>query len=157
MFLVKLRTLQLLKLLFDMKNGIIELACIIDDDDIYLNLIKRVIETKKLCENLIIFKNGKQSLDYFESLLQNLNEGEVPDIILIDLNMPIMDGWEFVEQFTKIKNRFNKLITLYIVSSSINPADIDRAKSLNSIKDYLVKPIVINQLETIFNKSSQLS
>ncbi|NMH87448.1 response regulator [Flavivirga algicola] len=137
-----------------MKNKLIELACIIDDDDIYINLIRRIIETKKLCENLIVFKNGKQSLDYFESLLQNSNEDKVPDIILIDLNMPIMDGWEFIEQFTKIKNRFNKLITLYIVSSSINPVDIDRAKSLNTIKDYLVKPIVINQLETIFDISA---
>ncbi|GAA3600582.1 response regulator [Flavivirga amylovorans] len=137
-----------------MNNKLIELACIIDDDDIYTNLVKRVIETKKLCKNLIIFKNGKQSIDYFEALLQNLEDSKIPDIIFIDLNMPIMDGWEFIEQFTKIKNRFNKLITLYIVSSSINPVDIDRAKSLNSIKGYLVKPIVINELEVIFNKSA---
>ncbi|AUP79745.1 response regulator [Flavivirga eckloniae] len=137
-----------------MSNKLIELACIIDDDDIYINLIKRVIETKKLCENLIVFKNGKQSIDYFQALLENLDRDKIPDIILIDLNMPIMDGWEFIEQFTKIKNKFNKLITLYIVSSSINPADIDRAKSLNSIEGYLVKPIVINKLERIFNKSA---
>ncbi len=137
-----------------MKNKLVELACIIDDDDIYINLIKRIIETKKLCENLIVFKNGKQSLDYFEALLQNLDYDKIPDIILIDLNMPIMDGWEFIEQFTKIKNRFNKAITLYVVSSSINPVDIDRAKSLNSIKDYLVKPVKIDQLETIFNASA---
>ncbi len=152
MFLVKLKNLQLLKSLFEMKNKLVELACIIDDDDIYINLIKRIIETRKLCENLIVFKNGKQSLDYFESLLQDTDEDKIPDIILIDLNMPIMDGWEFIEQFTKIKNRFNKSITLYIVSSSINPIDIDRAKSLNTIKDYLVKPIVMNQLESIFNE-----
>ncbi len=154
MFLVKLKNLQLLKSLFEMKNKLVELACIIDDDDIYINLIKRIIETRKLCENLIVFKNGKQSLDYFESLLQDTDEDKIPDIILIDLNMPIMDGWEFIEQFTKIKNRFNKSITLYIVSSSINPIDIDRAKSLNTIKDYLVKPIVMNQLESIFNESA---
>ncbi|WP_303316344.1 response regulator [Flavivirga abyssicola] len=136
-----------------MNNKLIELACIIDDDDIYTNLVKRVIKTKKLCENLITFKNGKQSIDYFEALLQNSDNNKIPDIIFIDLNMPIMDGWEFIEQFNKIKNRFNKLITLYIVSSSINPVDIDRAKSLNSVKDYLVKPVVINELENIFNES----
>ncbi len=137
-----------------MNKKLIELACIIDDDDIYINLIKRVIETKKLCENLIVFKNGKQSIDYFEALLQNLEEDKIPDIIFIDLNMPVMDGWEFIEQFTKIKTKFNKLITLYIVSSSINPVDIDRAKSLNNIEGYLVKPIIIHELENIFNKSA---
>ncbi|GAA3632735.1 response regulator [Flavivirga jejuensis] len=136
-----------------MNKKLIELACIIDDDDIYINLVKRVIETKKLCENLIIFKNGKQSIDYFEELLLNLKEDKIPDIIFIDLNMPVMDGWEFIEHFTKIKNKFNKLITLYIVSSSINPVDIDRAKSLNSIEGYLVKPIIINELENIFKSA----
>lgn len=129
----------------------IELACIIDDDRIYVNLIKKIIETKKLCENLLIFNNGKQSLEYFEVLLENLDESRIPEIIFLDLNMPVMDGWEFLECFTKIKNKFNKTITLYVVSSSINPVDIKRAKRLNSVTDYLIKPIKIIELEAIFN------
>lgn len=84
-----------------------------------------------------------------------MHEEEVPEnIMFIDLNMPILDGWEFIERFTKIENKFNKLISLYIVSSSINPVDIDRAKSLSNIKDYLVKPVRITELETIFKKSA---
>ena len=65
-----------------------------------------------------------------------------------------MDGWEFLERFTKIKNKFGKVITLYVVSSSINPIDVTRAKSLSSVKDYLIKPINIAELENIFARSA---
>jgi len=65
-----------------------------------------------------------------------------------------MDGWEFLERFVKIKNKFGKVITLYIVSSSINPVDINRAKTLSEVEDYLVKPVNIGDLEHIFIKSA---
>jgi CheY-like chemotaxis protein len=133
----------------------VELACIIDDDKVYVNLVKKIIETKKLCENLMVFRDGKQSIDYFEALMENMKEDRIPEIIFLDLNMPVMDGWEFLERFTKIKNKFNKVITLYVVSSSINPLDVRRAKSLSSVKDYLIKPINITELENIFCKPTE--
>jgi len=135
-------------------NPDIKLACIIDDDNMYVSLVKKIIDTKKLCDNLLIFKDGKESIDYFEGILNNLTEDQIPEIILLDLNMPVMDGWEFLDRFTKIKNKFNKFITLYVVSSSINPNDIDRAKSISTVEDYLVKPVNINELENIFKKTA---
>ncbi len=136
-----------------MEKKSIELACIIDDDNIYVNLIKKIIETKALCENLVVFNDGKQSIDYFEALLQNLDQKRIPDIIFLDLNMPVMDGWQFLERFTKIKNKFGKVITLYIVSSSIYPEDINRAKSLETVEDYLIKPVIISDLAKLFGKA----
>ena len=130
----------------------IELACIIDDDRIYVNLVKKIIEIKKLSQNLIIFKNGKEALDYFKAILGNISENRLPDIIFLDLNMPVMDGWEFLSEFVKIKNNFNKKITLYVVSSSIDPRDLQRAKSFNLVTDYLIKPIELNQFEKIFDQ-----
>ena len=136
-----------------MEKKSIQLACIIDDDNIYVNLIKKIIEAKELCESLIIFNDGKQSIDYFEALLQNLDKERIPDIIFLDLNMPVMDGWQFLERFTKIKNKFGKVITLYIVSSSIYPEDINRAKSLETVEDYLIKPVIISDLAKLFGKT----
>lgn len=130
----------------------IGLACIIDDDNMYVNLVKRIVEAKNLCKNLMVFQNGKDALNYFEAILTNLNKRTIPEIIFLDLNMPVMDGWEFLDNFTKIKNKLGKTITLYIVSSSINPVDIERAKSINTVKDYLIKPVTIEDLETIFLK-----
>ncbi|MBG6133158.1 CheY-like chemotaxis protein [Aquimarina sp. EL_43] len=132
----------------------IGLACIIDDDNMYVNLVKRIVEAKNLCNNLMVFQNGKDALNYFEAILTNLNKKTIPEIIFLDLNMPVMDGWEFLDNFTKIKNKLGKTITLYIVSSSINPVDIERAKSINTVKDYLIKPVTIEDLEAIFLKQT---
>lgn len=131
----------------------IGLACIIDDDNMYVNLIKRIIEAKNLCQNLLLFQNGKDALAYFETVLQNSNQEQIPEIIFLDLNMPIMDGWEFLNKFIHIKNNFGKAIPLYVISSSINPIDIDRAKGFEEVKDYIVKPITIDNLEHIFQEA----
>lgn len=135
-------------------NKKIGLACIIDDDNMYVNLVKKIVEAKNLCKNLMVFQNGKEALTYFEAILTNLDKKTIPDIIFLDLNMPVMDGWEFLENFTKIKNKLEKTITLYIVSSSINPVDIERAKSINTVKDYLIKPVTLKELEAIFLKQA---
>jgi len=135
-------------------NTKINLACIIDDDSIYVNLIKKIIETKKLCDNLLVFNDGKEGIEYFEALLQNLNEENIPEVILLDINMPVMDGWEFIERFTKIRHKFKHQITLYLVSSSIDIRDIEKAKSLSTVENYLVKPVKIDELEAVFNKSA---
>ncbi len=133
----------------------VELACIIDDDKIYVNLVKKIIEIKKLSENLLIFKNGKEALDYFKDIMQNVtDEDKLPDIIFLDLNMPVMDGWEFLNEFIKIKNNLNKKITLYVVSSSIDPRDLERAKSFNLVTDYLIKPIELKKFEKIFDRTA---
>ena len=80
----------------------IKLACIIDDDEVYINLVKKVIDIKKLSENLLVFKNGREALDYFSAIIENLNQNAFPEIILLDLNMPVMDGWDFLKKFTQI-------------------------------------------------------
>ncbi|MCM8569512.1 response regulator [Gramella jeungdoensis] len=133
----------------------VELACIIDDDKIYVNLVKKIIEIKKLSENLLIYKNGKEALDYFKEIMENVtDEDKLPDIIFLDLNMPVMDGWEFLNEFIKIKNQLNKKITLYVVSSSIDPRDLERARSFNLVTDYLIKPIELKKFEKIFEKTA---
>ena len=133
----------------------VELACIIDDDKIYVNLVKKIIEIKKLSENLLIYKNGKEALDYFKNSMSSVtHEDLLPDIIFLDLNMPVMDGWEFLNEFLKIKNNLNKKITLYVVSSSIDPRDLERAKSFNMVTDYLIKPIELKKFEKIFEKTA---
>ncbi|MFT5890078.1 MAG: response regulator RpfG family c-di-GMP phosphodiesterase [Dokdonia sp.] len=128
----------------------IEIACIIDDDDMYVNLITKVLDIKNLVKNLLIFKNGKEALDYFVRTLKLLEERKIPQIILLDLNMPIMNGWEFLSSLSEYDFPELKNATLYIVSSSINPADIERSKTINLVKDFLIKPVTMDQLSEIF-------
>ncbi len=128
----------------------IELACIIDDDDMYVNLITKVIDLRKLSKNLIIFRNGKEALDYFVSAFKKMERRDIPEVILLDLNMPIMDGWQFLNELSKYDFKELNETTLYIVSSSINPADIERSKAISMVKDFLVKPIRPNEIAEVF-------
>ncbi|WP_299313321.1 response regulator [uncultured Aquimarina sp.] len=126
-------------------------VCIIDDDNMYVNLVSKIIELKKLSEKVIVFNNGKEALNFFiKSTQDNAEEDIVPQVIFLDLNMPIMDGWEFLEEFTKIRDEISKKIDLYVVSSSIDIRDIDRAKSIKVVSDYLTKPIKLDDFEKIF-------
>ena len=128
----------------------IKLSCIIDDDDVYINLIRKIIDIKKLSENLLIFKNGQEALDYFKPIMENLSDQSFPEIILLDLNMPVMDGWKFLNEFTQFKTQYDIKTTLYIVSSSINPYDVAKAKSYSLVTDYLIKPVQLEAFEALF-------
>lgn len=130
----------------------IDIACIIDDDEMYVSLITKVIDIHNLAKSLIIFKNGQEALDYFVSAFLHLEERVVPQIILLDLNMPVMDGWSLLEELSKYDFPALKNSTLYIVSSSINPIDIKRSREFNLVQDFLVKPIVPNDLAAVFSK-----
>ncbi|MBQ4819955.1 response regulator [Aquimarina sp. MMG016] len=127
----------------------IESVCIIDDDNIYINLLTKIIELKRLSESVIVFKNGKEALDYFLETIDNTIQPEVPQVIFLDLNMPVMDGWEFLNEFSKIKDKIRDKIDLYVVSSSIDSRDIERAKAIDVVDDYLTKPIKLDVFEKI--------
>jgi len=124
-----------------------KLTCIIDDDTIYVSLLKKLIQLKKLCDNILVFKNGKEAIDFFK------DSESLPDLILLDLNMPIMNGWEFLEAFSPINKQLGNITTpnLYVVSSSIDPVDSEKAKKIECVRDYISKPISIQNFEQIFS------
>lgn len=125
----------------------INTVCIVDDDEIYIYGIKKLISLKKLGTNLIEFPNGKEAIDF---LMNPENTEQLPDVIFLDINMPVMDGWDFMENFAQIKPHLGKKITVYMVSSSINEADIKRAKTISDITDYVVKPVTYDKLLELF-------
>jgi len=123
----------------------IDITCIVDDDPIFIFGAKRMMELSNFCNSFMIFKNGKEAIDNLKPIMQS---GEnIPDVILLDINMPIMDGWQFLDEFTTIES--HKQITIYIVSSSIDPMDINRVKRYESVSNYIVKPISIDTLKQI--------
>ncbi len=85
--------------------------------------------------------------------LEKLNNGSNPDLILLDLNMPEINGWEFIDQFRKIK----KAIPVIILTSSVNYSDYNKSKQYSEVVDYIDKPLNKLKIEKIFNYVSSKS
>ncbi|RZS99833.1 response regulator [Aquimarina brevivitae] len=124
----------------------IDLACIIDDDPIFVYGIQKMIAMGEFCNNFMVYSNGQEALDALTIIIKN--KEKLPEVILLDLNMPILDGWQFLDEFTKVK--LDEKIMIYIVSSSIDPTDVLRAKSYENVSNYVVKPIDLEQLRQLF-------
>ncbi len=121
--------------------------CIIDDDEIYIFLMKKSFAVMGVKNEIISFLNGADALEEFHSLKDN--HEELPAVILLDINMPIMDGWEFLNEFRKLSAGISNEIPIYIVSSSIAIEDIEKSKTFPEIVDYLTKPVELETLVTI--------
>jgi CheY-like chemotaxis protein len=124
---------------------------VIDDDVIYQTIINKLIQKSGMFSTHSSFMNGKEALIALNNTIE-IKEENIPDIILLDINMPIMDGWEFMEEFKSLKSKINKHITIHIVSSSIAMEDRNKSKTFPDIISYLSKPISVNNLITISSK-----
>lgn len=117
---------------------------LVDDDDTFVFLTKKTIEQTKLVDLIKVFENGLEALNFLKENKNNVSA--LPEIILLDLSMPIMNGWQFLEEYTKLNPTIGKKITIYICSSSISHDDITRAKKINEVSDYIIKPITKEKL-----------
>lgn len=124
---------------------------IIDDDEIYVYAIKRLIKIRNLSERVVTFKNGKQAIDYFTDT--PLTEILMPDVILLDVRMPVLDGWGFLEAFSELDFVGKNKVGVFMVSSSIDPRDIDKADQFPMVEKYLFKPIDSDDLSLIFTNN----
>ena len=118
---------------------------VIDDDDINIFIIKKIVEKTGLNINMVSKGNGQLALDYIKEIL--LNPSEFPQLMLIDINMPIMNGWEFVEAYQKLE--VEQKVEMYILSSSVYENDIEKTKSYPSVKGFISKPLSIERLKEL--------
>lgn len=120
---------------------------IVDDDTIFVFVLKKLLEKNGNFGKMIDFKNGNDAIDVLFG-----SESELPCVILLDLNMPILDGWQFLDQLedSKLKDQLN----VYIMSSSIDRSDIDKSKKYSIVKDFISKPVNADKLDKILSDLS---
>ena len=125
------------------------LLAIVDDDKIFQFTLTRVINYNKQVERIINFSDGEKAIQYLTD--NKVTNENIPDIIFLDSNMPILDGWQFIEEYKRIKTEIKKKIVIVMWSSSINPIDTERASKISEISNYLIKPIKLEEVKTFFD------
>lgn len=113
-------------------------ALLIDDDPIFNFLSSKILERLKVVHQIHTANNGKDAIDLIHS--NYLLSASLPDLILLDLNMPILDGFGFIEAFKELDVPHKEKVNIIIVTSSPNPKEIERANILG-VTRYLSKPI----------------
>ena len=130
-----------------------DLILCVDDDPITLMLCKMVISKSSFSKEIITAQNGEEALNYFDNLkLNNLGEkiNNYPTLVFLDLNMPVMDGWDFLDHFSKEEyTSFFKDTKVIVLSSTIDPADINKSKTYPMVIDFISKPITKEVLENL--------
>lgn len=104
------------------------------------------------CSDVIVYNNGKEAIDGLRSLVKE--KKEMPSLIFLDLNMPVMDGWEFLDDFITIPNNNIEKVHVYVISSSIDANDFIRARNYEVVNNYILKPITPEDLVAVLKMFS---
>lgn len=130
-----------------------DLTCIllIDDDPATNFLNKLIIEETAINAYIKVTEGGREALEYLTCTGQYSNETKYPQpgIILLDINMPGMNGWEFMEEYQKLPDEQKGKILLVMLTTSLNPDDRKRAGMIDDIEDFVSKPLSPETLKKI--------
>ncbi len=127
------------------------------DDDVICNFLhEKVLNTAGYENHIEIALNGKIALDYLNDSYKNPKDKNhpLPKLILLDINMPVMDCWEFLDAFNTLDKKITKDINIVMLTSSIDPNDITKAKKIEILKDFTSKALTIKKMDHIFKSCS---
>jgi CheY-like chemotaxis protein len=113
----------------------------IDDDPITLMLCKKAMQKVDFAHEITTLQSGEEAIAFFESNINSPDNSIIPELIFLDLNMPLMSGWEFLDIY--LKQGYNSIFktNIIVLSSTIDPKDIEKSKSYPMVVNFLSKPI----------------
>ncbi len=114
---------------------------VIDDDPLNNTICRLTIKKALGTVEVITFTDPQQGLQYIDDQYSNTSGDDAGTVLFLDINMPIMNGWEFLEKYECLNNSVKSAIKVYILSSSVDDRDIEKAQSNKNIVNYLAKPI----------------
>ena len=131
-----------------------ELVLLIDDDEAVNALNTIILRKSGLAENIVAVQSGEKGL---EALTEFQTENRWPGIIFVDINMPGICGWEFIDRFRQDFKQFKDRCIICVLSSSLDPRDRENAKKSDMVDSYLSKPLSIDAANSLGKKYSELA
>jgi CheY-like chemotaxis protein len=122
---------------------------LVDDDEINNFISIKLIKKALLNTDIMACLNGKFAIDQLTQIQKN-DPSKLPDYILLDINMPIMNGWEFLDEYTRLNIDPNGKCKIFIISSSVFSNDINKARSYPLVKDFVSKPLNVDKIIELF-------
>lgn len=124
---------------------------LIDDNEVDNMVNQRILEAVKFAKFVYTYTSGKSALEFLKNIDRNpeFPTELIPKVVFLDINMPIMDGFSFIDSLDKLSPRIRGLMRVILLSQSSNPQMINQAKKNHMVQDYLVKPLNADMVQKI--------
>ena len=120
---------------------------LVDDNDADNFFHQLVIEKLNITDTIEIAENGEEALQFLKK-----EDNCIPELIFLDINMPRMNGWEFLDEYKKIDDERKSSIIIIMLTTSVNPDDLERAKQISEVSGFEIKPLTAAMLENLIKK-----
>ncbi len=128
---------------------------VLDDSEIDLYVSQRLIEKYCFAKEVILIESAREALKFLHSNADN--ESELPDLIFVDINMPEMSGFQFLESFSILPNSVQEKCAIVMLTTSVHPADQEKAERNPQVTAYITKPLSEDKLSEVKNATPHLT
>lgn len=125
---------------------------VIDDDSVDQMAVERYCKIGQLADDVVAFHDAESAIHYLSNAGSNIEK--IPDVIFLDINLPKLDGWDFLAEYEAIAPKLGKNVAIYMFSSSISELDTAKARNSKWVKDYIYKPISLEKLKRVLGSYS---
>ena len=116
---------------------------LIDDNEIDNLINQKMIEAANITEHIYTHTGARSAIEFLRNLekLETESKKVLPDVIFLDIDMPLMDGFQFLDEFDKLSDSTKNNCKVVMLTSSINPQDVNKSKKYSYVKKYINKPL----------------